>query len=90
MQTDKWYLERRIYVAVGINISVASVLVLTQSHWDALHTLRRRRDGVVCRHWLLRDGQFLILAWGRAAAESADRAFRAMRGMRIVEGLRGR
>ena len=24
MQTDKWYLERRIYVAVGFNISVAS------------------------------------------------------------------
>jgi hypothetical protein len=28
MQTDKWYLERRIYVAVGINISVASIIHL--------------------------------------------------------------
>ena len=26
MQTDRWYLERRIYLAVGINISIASVL----------------------------------------------------------------
>jgi hypothetical protein len=33
MQTDRWYLERRIYLAVGINISVASVLVLAHSIW---------------------------------------------------------
>ncbi|HEU5262585.1 MAG TPA: hypothetical protein VFU41_14295 [Gemmatimonadales bacterium] len=33
MQTDRWYLERRIYLAVGINISVASVLVLVHSVW---------------------------------------------------------
>jgi hypothetical protein len=33
MQTDKWYLERRIYLAVGINISVASVLSLVHSPW---------------------------------------------------------
>jgi thiosulfate reductase cytochrome b subunit len=33
MQTDRWYLERRIYIAVGINISVASVLSLTVSPW---------------------------------------------------------
>jgi hypothetical protein len=33
MQTDRWYLERRIYLAVGINISVASVLVLVHSPW---------------------------------------------------------
>lgn len=38
MQTDKWYLERRIYLAVGINISVASVLVLTYSLWATLFT----------------------------------------------------
>ena len=31
MQTDRWYLERRIYLAVGINISVASVLLLEYS-----------------------------------------------------------
>jgi hypothetical protein len=33
MQTDKWYLERRIYLAVGININVASALVLAHSMW---------------------------------------------------------
>jgi hypothetical protein len=33
MQTDRWYLERRIYLAVGCNISVASVLSLVHSHW---------------------------------------------------------
>lgn len=33
MQTDRWYLERRIYVAVGINISIASVLSLVHSVW---------------------------------------------------------
>jgi hypothetical protein len=33
MQTDRWYLERRIYVAVGINISIASVLSLIHSPW---------------------------------------------------------
>jgi hypothetical protein len=33
MQTDKWYLERRIYLAVGININVASALSLAHSPW---------------------------------------------------------
>lgn len=33
MQTDRWYLERRIYLAVGINISIATVLALTFSLW---------------------------------------------------------
>lgn len=33
MQTDSWYLERRIYLAVGINISIASVLTLVHSLW---------------------------------------------------------
>ncbi|MGD2046026.1 MAG: hypothetical protein PVH96_07370 [Gemmatimonadota bacterium] len=33
MRTDSWYLERRIYVAVGINISIASVLSLVHSPW---------------------------------------------------------
>jgi hypothetical protein len=31
IRTDKWYLERRIYLAVGINISIASVLSLVHS-----------------------------------------------------------
>jgi hypothetical protein len=39
MQTDKWYLERRIYLAVGININIASALVLTVSPWFSLFTL---------------------------------------------------
>jgi hypothetical protein len=33
MQTDRWYLERRIYLAVGINLSIASVLSLVHSPW---------------------------------------------------------
>jgi hypothetical protein len=33
MQTDAWYLERRIYLAVGINISIASILSLVHSPW---------------------------------------------------------
>lgn len=39
MQTDKWYLERRIYVFVGINISVASTLFLTVSPWWSAFTI---------------------------------------------------
>ncbi len=31
LHTDSWYLERRIYLAVGINISLASVLSLAVS-----------------------------------------------------------
>ena len=38
MQTDRWYLERRIYLAVGINISVASVLTLVWTPWWLLFT----------------------------------------------------
>jgi hypothetical protein len=33
IQTDRWYLERRIYLAVGINISLASILSLVHSPW---------------------------------------------------------
>jgi len=39
MQTDRWYLERRIYLAVGINISIASALVLAFSAWVTLFTI---------------------------------------------------
>ncbi|MFI5121174.1 MAG: hypothetical protein ACHQM4_12210 [Thermoanaerobaculia bacterium] len=38
MQTDSWYLERRIYLVVGINLSVASILVLGYSKWFLLFT----------------------------------------------------
>jgi hypothetical protein len=33
MQTDSWYLERRIYLAVGINLIVATTLALVHSAW---------------------------------------------------------
>ncbi len=33
MQTDRWYLERRIYLVVGINLTIASVLSLVHSPW---------------------------------------------------------
>jgi len=33
MQTDRWYLERRIYVTVGINITLGSTLSLVWSPW---------------------------------------------------------
>ena len=39
LQTDRWYLERCIYLAVGINISVASILVLVLSPWWTLFTI---------------------------------------------------
>lgn len=33
MQTDSWYLERRIYLVVGINLTIASTLSLVHSPW---------------------------------------------------------
>ncbi|HWP72326.1 MAG TPA: hypothetical protein VNM36_14535 [Gemmatimonadaceae bacterium] len=33
MQTDRWYLERRIYLVVGINLNIATVLSLTHTMW---------------------------------------------------------
>jgi len=39
MQTDRWYLERRIYLVVGINISIASILVLAHSAWWTFFTI---------------------------------------------------
>ncbi len=38
LQTDRWYLERHIYLAVGINLTVASVLTLVHSPWWLLFT----------------------------------------------------
>jgi len=38
LQTDKWYLERRIYVTVGVNITLGSMLALLYSPWWALFT----------------------------------------------------
>jgi hypothetical protein len=33
MKTDSWYLERRIYLVVGVNISIASALSVLHSPW---------------------------------------------------------
>jgi len=33
MQTDRWYLERRIYIVVGINMTLASILSIVHSPW---------------------------------------------------------
>jgi hypothetical protein len=33
MQTDRWYLERYIYLVVGINLTIASILSLVHSPW---------------------------------------------------------
>ena len=38
LQTDRWYLERRIYLVVGINLSAASALTLVHSPWWLLFT----------------------------------------------------
>ncbi|HEY7682079.1 MAG TPA: hypothetical protein VH879_05515 [Gemmatimonadales bacterium] len=38
LQTDGWYLERRIYLAVGVNLTIASVLSLVHSPWWLLFT----------------------------------------------------
>lgn len=33
MRTDSWYLERRIYVTVGVNITLGSILSIVHSPW---------------------------------------------------------
>jgi hypothetical protein len=38
LQTDSWYLERRIYVTVGVNITLGSILFLMHSLWWGLFT----------------------------------------------------
>lgn len=38
MQTDRWYLERRIYLVVGINLLLASGLSLLHSPWWLVFT----------------------------------------------------
>ena len=36
LQTDSWYLERRIYVTVGVNVILGSILFLVHSPWWGL------------------------------------------------------
>jgi hypothetical protein len=38
LKIDRWYLERRIYVTVGVNITLGSILFLLHSPWWALFT----------------------------------------------------
>jgi len=38
LQTDSWYLERRIYVTVGVNITLGSILFLLHSPWWGVFT----------------------------------------------------
>lgn len=38
MKTDAWFLERAIYAVVGVNLSLASALVLVHSPWWLLFT----------------------------------------------------
>jgi hypothetical protein len=38
MKIDQWYLERRIYLFVGINITVASLIILFWTKWATLFT----------------------------------------------------
>jgi hypothetical protein len=88
MQTDRWYLERRIYLAVGINISVASVLVLAHSAWwMSFIVFCRRRDGVVRGDRLLHHGEHAVRTWRRTAVETRSRAFGALRPLRHVARL---
>jgi hypothetical protein len=39
LQIDRWYLERRIYLTVGVNITIASILALAWSPWWTLFTM---------------------------------------------------
>jgi hypothetical protein len=38
LQTDSWYLERRIYITVGVNITLGAILFLLHSPWWGLFT----------------------------------------------------
>ena len=38
MQTDAWFLERRIYLTVGVNVFIGSMLTLLHSVWWCLFT----------------------------------------------------
>jgi hypothetical protein len=85
LQIDKWYLERRIYLTVGVNICIASLLVLAMV--DAVHRFRRVRDGVVRRHRLLRSRQHFVVARCRAATQPSDDALGSLCGLHEVVHL---
>ena len=79
LKIDRWYLERRIYVTVGINITLGSLLFLTHSQWlGAVHYFRRRHHDLVRINRLLHSREYLILGWRRTAAQSERPAVRPM------------
>ena len=75
MQTDRWYLERRIYLAVGINLTIASVLSLVHSPWWLLFPGFVGAAMVWFRHdRLLHHGQWPLLDWVPSRAWHRSRA----------------
>ena len=58
LQTDRWYLERRIYVTVGVNITLGSLLFLPDA--TCLCLLRRDPDPGTC---LLGEAAPPYLTW---------------------------
>lgn len=89
LKIDRWYLERRIYVTVGVNIIVGSILFLTYSPWWALFTtLCRRCYDLVRRDWVLHPSEHLVLDWRRTATESRRHAFRPLCKLRNGDGVR--
>ena len=83
LQTDSWYLERRIYVTVGVNIILGSILFLLYSPWwGAVSGFRRRGDGLVRGDRPLHPGQCVVLDRRRAAAQSGRVALGSCRRQR--------
>jgi hypothetical protein len=57
LQTDRWYLERRVYVTVGVNIIIGSILFLAHAFGvGSIHRLPWHRHGLVRRDQVLRLG----------------------------------
>jgi hypothetical protein len=74
MQTDRWYLERRIYITVGVNITLGSILADLESVVAGIHRLCGRRDGLVRGHRLLHPRELPVLDRLRAAARAGVRS----------------
>ena len=87
MQTDQWYLERRIYLAVGININIASLLVLFLTPRLMLFTAFVGGAMLVRRHRNRCHGERCLLARRRAATKSGSRALGPVSGMRAIRSL---
>jgi hypothetical protein len=84
MQTDRWYLERWIYLVVGINLSIGSVLSLVHSPWWLAFT------GFVggAMVWFAATG-FCIMANGLYALGAEPRLAAAARAQ-VISGAGGR